>query len=167
MTVWPAIGVDDKPLFCINTNYFPHNFTMNFLVIFWGVRGAVNYNICHKMEVGNCFLVPVDLNPARNSLTIGPTQRQEGNRRSPFSAMDTGCTSVWLLEFSSPHDSTGCLIALALNHLRTFKEVLPFEGLPRLVLARYFISQFSLHYLFHLKFKPLLSAAVSLKQDAL
>lgn len=50
-----------------------------------------------------------------------------------------------LLDFSITHYSTGFLIPPSnLNRLRTFKEIIPFEGLPRVLLAQYFISQFSL-----------------------
>lgn len=62
-----------------------------------------------------------------------------------FLVMCPGGTGVLLLDFSITHYSTGCLIPPSnLNHLRTFKEIIPFEGLPRVLVAQYFISQFSL-----------------------
>lgn len=61
---------------------------------------------------------------------------------------------------TTPQDA---LLALERNHLRTFKEVIPFKGLPRVLLTQYFISQFSLHFLFHLKLKRLLSRSSFLK----
>lgn len=120
-------------------------------------------NLHHKKEVRSCFLGPVDLNTARNSPTANTTQRQGGQDAPVFSAIDTGHTRVLLLEFSISHYTTGCLTRPERNHLRTFKEVIPFKGLPRVLLTQYFISQFSLHFLFHLKLKRLLSRSSFLK----
>lgn len=83
------------------------------------------------MEVGSCFLGLVDLNTARNSPTANTAQRQGGQDAPVFSAIDTGRTCVWLLEFSITHYITGdALLTLERSHLRTFKRSHSFQRTP-------------------------------------